>query len=298
MTASAPPTTTTTTSADRIARWLLIAIGIYSRARRNRFEDAAILMLAGGAVSALFVGDFVFFVATAALAGLAAAWTVFASPLPGADRAGVRLLIWHGLEGLLFLAGVALHITAQSGSVELVRLDVDTISGGCIFAALMIRVGAPTAHVWFKDVVSHASPAGGAALSSFTTMLGIYALVTVGLGVLVGGGSSWVVAVATLVVALAFRPLRARIQDLVDRRYRRARYEGVRLVRSFEDEVRDGRRAPEEIGAVLALVDGIDQHTVLDAPTVVAFWISQLPTRSILAVEERTKVRSADGQGD
>ena len=83
-------------------------------------------------------------------------------------------------------------------------------------------------------------------------LLGIYALVTVGLGVLVGGGSSWVVAVATLVVALAFRPLRARIQDLVDRRYRRARYEGVRLVRSFEDEVRDGRRAPEEVGAVLA----------------------------------------------
>ena len=83
-------------------------------------------------------------------------------------------------------------------------------------------------------------------------LLGLYALVTVGLGVLVGGGSSWVVALATLVVALAFRPLRARIQDLVDRRYRRARYEGVRLVRSFEDDVRDGRRAPEEIGAVLA----------------------------------------------
>ncbi len=156
---------------------VLIAIAIYSRARRNRYEDAAILMLAGGAVSALFVGDFVFFVAAAALAGLAAGWTVFASPLPGANRAGVRLLIWHGIEGLLFLVGVALHITAHRASVELVRLDVDTISGACIFAALMIRVGAPAAHVWFKDAVSHASPAGGAALSSFTSMLGIYALV-------------------------------------------------------------------------------------------------------------------------
>ena len=52
------------------------------------------------------------------------------------------------------------------------------------------------------------------------------------------------IAPATLAVALAFRPLRARIQDLVDRRYRRARYEGVRLVRSFEDEVRDGRARP------------------------------------------------------
>ena len=83
-------------------------------------------------------------------------------------------------------------------------------------------------------------------------LLGVYTGVTVVLGVLVGGDSTWVVAVATLVVALAFRPMRARIQDLVDRRFRRARYEGVRLVRAFEDDVRDGRRAPEEIGAVLA----------------------------------------------
>ncbi len=83
-------------------------------------------------------------------------------------------------------------------------------------------------------------------------LLGAYIGITVGLGVFVGGDSSWVVAAATLGVALAFRPLRARIQDFVDRRYRRARYEGVRLVRTFEDEVRDGLRAAEEISLVLA----------------------------------------------
>jgi signal transduction histidine kinase len=88
---------------------------------------------------------------------------------------------------------------------------------------------------------------------SLTTLLVLaYAAITIGLGVLVGGDSPWVIAIATLAVAVAFRPLRARIQDLVDRRYRRARYEGVRLVRAFEDEVRDGRRAPEEIGSVVA----------------------------------------------
>ncbi len=154
----------------------LVAIAIYSGARRNRYEDAAILMLVGGSVSALFVGDLIIFVATASLAGLAASWTVFASTIENANRAGVRLLIWHGLEGLLFLVGVALHITAGAARVEIGRLDVDTIAGACIFAALMIRVGAPFAHVWLKDVVSHASPVGGAALSAFTTMLGVYAL--------------------------------------------------------------------------------------------------------------------------
>jgi signal transduction histidine kinase len=83
-------------------------------------------------------------------------------------------------------------------------------------------------------------------------LLAVYAAITIGLGVVVGGDSAWVVALATLAVALAFRPLRARVQDLVDRRFRRARYEGVRRVRAFEDDVRDGVRAPEEIGLVLA----------------------------------------------
>lgn len=155
----------------------LIAIGIHSGGRRNRYEDAAILLLAGSAVSALFVGDLISFVAAAALAGLAAAWVVFASPLEGASRAGARLLIWHGLEGLLFLVGVAFHLSAGAqGSVFTQQMDVRTIGGAFIFAALMIRIGAPFAHVWVKDSISHASATGGGALSTFTTMLGVYAL--------------------------------------------------------------------------------------------------------------------------
>jgi signal transduction histidine kinase len=99
-------------------------------------------------------------------------------------------------------------------------------------------------------------------------LLAVYAAITIGLGVVVGGDSSWVVALATLAVALAFRPLRARIQDLVDRRFRRARYEGVRRVRAFEDEVRDGVRAPEEIGVVLA-------DALQDPLAEIFFWVPE-----------------------
>jgi signal transduction histidine kinase len=83
-------------------------------------------------------------------------------------------------------------------------------------------------------------------------LVGAYVGLTLALGVVVAGGSDWVVALATLVVAVAFRPLRSRVQDLVDRRFSRARYEGVRRVRDFEDEVREGRREPEAIVPVLA----------------------------------------------
>ncbi len=154
----------------------LLLLALYSAPRRSRFEDAAILLLAGGAVSALFVGDLVSFVAAASVAGLAAVWVVLASPLPGANGAGVRLLIWHGLEGLLFLAGVAFHLSSGSAKNEFERLDTASLGGGFIFAALMIRVGAPLAHVWLRDSISHASGAGAVALSVFSSMFGVYAL--------------------------------------------------------------------------------------------------------------------------
>jgi signal transduction histidine kinase len=79
-----------------------------------------------------------------------------------------------------------------------------------------------------------------------------YIAITLAAGVAVGRGSDWVTAAGTLVVALSFRPLRARIQALVDRRFDRARSEGLRTVQAFENDVREGQRAPEEIGAVLA----------------------------------------------
>ena len=89
---------------------------------------------------------------------------------------------------------------------------------------------------------------------SLLTLLlaGAYAAVTVVLGVVAGRGSDWVIAGATLSVAAVFRPLRVGIQNVVDRRFARERFHGVRRVQAFEHEVREGRRTPEEIGDVLA----------------------------------------------
>ena len=82
-------------------------------------------------------------------------------------------------------------------------------------------------------------------------LAGTYAAVTLVLGVGLGRGSAWVTAAATLVVALAFRPLRSLVQNVVDRRFDRARYDGLQQVGAFEQEVRESRRAPEEVGGVL-----------------------------------------------
>ncbi|MFL5964066.1 MAG: sensor histidine kinase [Gaiellaceae bacterium] len=86
-----------------------------------------------------------------------------------------------------------------------------------------------------------------------TASLGlVYAVVAVVAGVAAGRGSIWVTALAALVVAAAFRPLRQRAQAAVDWRFDRQRYDGLRRVRAFVDDVREGRSEPEAVGAVLA----------------------------------------------
>lgn len=152
-----------------------VLLSIYAGASSRRFEDAAILMLAGAATSALFVGDLVSFVAAAELAGFAAAWIVFCAGDRAAFAAGVRLLIWQGLEGLLLLAGVAFLLSDGLRS-EFGQLNAKTVGGALFLGGLLIRVGAPFAHVWLKDAAPRASPIGAVALAIYPAFIGVYAL--------------------------------------------------------------------------------------------------------------------------
>jgi signal transduction histidine kinase len=79
-----------------------------------------------------------------------------------------------------------------------------------------------------------------------------YAAVVLLAGVLFGGSSAVRASLATLVVALAFRPLRARVQTLVDWRFARARYDGTRRLQAFLDEVRAGHAEPEDVASEIA----------------------------------------------
>src|SRR4051794_4349235 len=79
-----------------------------------------------------------------------------------------------------------------------------------------------------------------------------FAAVSLLLGVAIGSGSTLPTAAATLAVALLFAPLRRHVQLLVDRRFDRARYEGLRRIERHLEDLRAGRAAPEKTGAVLA----------------------------------------------
>ena len=81
------------------------------------------------------------------------------------------------------------------------------------------------------------------------------------------GGNTLAVAGSTLVVALLFAPLRARVQRQVDRRFDRSRYDGERTLAAFGERLRDEVDLSTIRADVLATVD----HSV--RPSSVGLWL-------------------------
>ncbi len=88
--------------------------------------------------------------------------------------------------------------------------------------------------------------------ATITVLLtGTYAVVAVTVGAIGGRGSIWATAVVTLIAGVGARPLRDRLQRVVDRRFNRSQYEATERVNTFLEELRAGRAAPEGIEQVL-----------------------------------------------
>ncbi|HSO51503.1 MAG TPA: hypothetical protein VL330_01910 [Actinomycetes bacterium] len=88
-----------------------------------------------------------------------------------------------------------------------------------------------------------------------------YLLVVPAASELAAGSGSLTVAGATLAVAGLFQPLRRRVQDLVDRRFNRRRYDAARTVDGFAARLRDQVDLDALHGELLAVVDQTMQPT-------------------------------------
>ena len=100
-------------------------------------------------------------------------------------------------------------------------------------------------------------------------LLGTYATIVALASSVVPRSSSAAVAAATLAAAMIARPLLRRVQDIVDRRFNRARYDALRTVEAFRSRLQnqvDVQRVREDL-------EGIVNDTL--QPQTVMVWIPQ-----------------------
>jgi hypothetical protein len=156
------------------------------------------------------------------------------------------------------LATVALLVAVAGGAMS---KDGVVLAGlGTCVALLPLATGAAILRYRLYDLDRIISRT--VAYGLLTVLLGGgYAAVVLGLGQLLGRDSNLVVAMATLAVAALFQPARRRIQQAVDRRFNRRRYDAARTIAAFSDRLRQQVDLDTLTAELLAVVEQTVQPT-------------------------------------
>jgi len=236
------------------------ALGPFEKPYDSVANPLAVDALAGPLLAASFLG----FVITA-LAVPVGGWSLVVRfrRARGVERQQLR---WLAFAAALAAAGVL--VMAVLGALGVTR-PLGWLTAGCV-VLLPVATGAAIARYRLYDLDRIISRT--LAYGLLTALLGGgYAGVVLGLGQLLGRDSSLVVAAATLAVAAAFQPARRRVQQAVDRRFNRRRYDTARTIQGFSVRLRQQTDLDTLTAELLAVVDQTMQ------PTRVALWLR--PTR-------------------
>jgi hypothetical protein len=183
----------------------------------------------------------------------------------GTERMQLRWVsLAAGLAALLLVAFLA----ALAAGVP--SLPDPGLVGAVCLVILTLGIGAATLGYKLYDLDRIISRT--LAYGLLTVLLGGgYAAVAVGLSQLASGQSSLTVALATLALAVAFRPARRRVQDLVDRHFNRRRYDAAQTIQAFAARLRQQPDLDRLADELLAVVDQTME------PASAALWLAPGP---------------------
>ena len=164
--------------------------------------------------------------------------------------------------GLVYAVGIVENAVTGQGAITSGLL-------GFALAAIPVTVAIAVLRYRLYEIDRIVSRTIGWALVT-GILLSTFGLLVVGLQALLQGvtqGGTLVVAASTLAAASLFQPVRGRVQQAVDRRFDRARYDGERVVTMFGERLRE----QVELDALSGEIRRVADETVRPATT--ALWL-------------------------
>jgi hypothetical protein len=253
-------------TAYQVAKFMIEPVLVLDVSQSERVE------IANPVVSVPVVSRVILPYTVAVFSSFAALATAALAPLVRYRRAGQ--VERQQLKWLVFVlvVGVLGGLTAAS----LIYVVPDVANALAVLVAIELALGIPFAvgaailryRLYDIDRLINRTLVYG-----LLTMLlgGLYAAMVLTLGQLAGrvgaDPPSWAVAGATLAVAALFQPARHRIQQLVDRRFNRRRYDAAKTVEAFSGRLREEIDLDTLAAELLAVVDQTTE------PTQVSLWL-------------------------
>ncbi|MFN0262846.1 Na(+)/H(+) antiporter subunit D [Tepidamorphus sp. 3E244] len=150
--------------------------GLFALNQERALELGAAFIYAGSAVGVTLAGDLITVFVYWEIMAIGSTLVVWSGGTENARRAGLRYAAIHFLGGVILMAGIAGYI-AQTGSVDFVAMQPETIATWLILAGFLINAGAPPLAAWLPDAYPEASWSGTVFLSAFTTKTAVYVLI-------------------------------------------------------------------------------------------------------------------------
>jgi hypothetical protein len=227
------------------------------------FDGAGVLlaMLAGGMVCAVLV----FVLAIKQLIDRARV----ATPI---ERQQLKWFLWsNGLLGVTSLAFLPLFFmtTADNFTVYVVNVltAVATAALPISIGIAILRYGLYDIDLLIKRTVVYGATSAAIAATFFVGIVALQAVLSP-----FTAGNELAVAGSTLIGFALFQPVRRRVQDAVDRRFNRARYDASRTLDAFADRLRD------EVDLVALRSDLISAVSATMAPAHSSLWLRERTT--------------------
>jgi hypothetical protein len=253
-------------AAYQVAKFMFEPVLVLQVSRSERIE------IANPVLPVEFFSAVILPYSVAVLSGWAALVAAALVPLVRYRRAG--RVERQQLKWLVFV--LALAVVGGLAAAALTRILPDIANALGLLVLVEVALGVPLAvgaailryRLYDIDRIINRTLVYGL----LTVLLGvIYAGIVLTLGQLFGGlgddPPSWAVAGATLAVAALFQPARRRIQQAVDRRFNRRKYNTAQTIEAFSARLRDEVDLDTLSTEVLAVVDQTMQ------PTTASLWL-------------------------